>query len=379
MFKQTKHDYDLIILTTKDSSLPRHITMPEKPTKAKTKAKNKTKTKIITSPATFIDKNTIKVGDKTMTATYFLIATGLTQSIKDIKIDPKVTLVSQADFAKQPKTLPLRTTFIIGAGKEGIEAAQFFTRLGRKVFIADISNRLLPGEDEEVGQLLDKIFNKKGLTVLTQTRVLKIEKKPTGIRKQVYIMQAGETKSLQVDDIVNTTGYLPNFPKNLDKLSVKTNKKGIITSKTGQTSISNIYAIGQIVDKHRTKEEEAAELKVVLHNIFSRKKLDIDITGFPTITYASPTVARAGLTEELCEKQALKTKKLIAPTTKGFIKLLVDQKTDQILGATIVGNSADEAIGQLATLIKLEVCASDLEYLPYADATFSAYLKDLAE
>ncbi|MCR5572755.1 MAG: FAD-dependent oxidoreductase, partial [Candidatus Saccharibacteria bacterium] len=144
----------------------------------------------------------ISVNDETIRAKKILIATGAGMLDTGIKIPTNIEYwlpENVLEILRPPKSI-----FIIGAGSTGCELAQYFSTLGTQVIIADIAGRLLPREDEEAGQVLDEVFNKEKIKVLTQSRVIALEK--DGISKKVIFLRGGQEKSIRVDEVLMCTG-----------------------------------------------------------------------------------------------------------------------------------------------------------------------------
>ena len=140
--------------------------------------------------------------------------------------------------------------------------AQFFATLGTEVIIADIAGRLLPREDEEVGQVLDDVFNKQGIKVLTQSRVIALER--DSVAKKVIFLRGGQEKSVRVDQVLLCTGSAPNIDLGLENAGVKFTRNGIQVDDTMKTSAKHIYAAGDVIGGHSSTEKALIDARVAV-------------------------------------------------------------------------------------------------------------------
>jgi pyruvate/2-oxoglutarate dehydrogenase complex dihydrolipoamide dehydrogenase (E3) component len=193
--------------------------------------------KVIEGFAQFVSPHEINVDKRTIAAKHFLIATG--RGLKENRI----TGVEEAGCLDVTGVVELermpRTVFVVGAGATGCEVAQYFSGIGARVLIADIAGRLLPDEDEEVGQLLDAVFNRQRIAVLTQTRVTAVER--DHVSRRVVFTRDGVEHAVRVDEVVIATGTLPEtHDLRLEKAGVEYGRKGIRADSEGKTSQKHI-------------------------------------------------------------------------------------------------------------------------------------------
>jgi len=276
---------------------------------------------------------------------------------------------STLDLIRPPKTI-----FIVGAGSTGCELAQYFAQLGTKVLIAEVAGRLLPQEDEEVGQVMDDVFNKLGIKVLTQSRVVALEK--DSVSKKVIFMRGGQEKYVRVDDIMLCTGSTPATDLGLENAGVVYGNKGIKISKNMQTSMKHIFAAGDCVGGSSSTEKAVLEAATAISNIVHRAKLITEYAGLSRVTRTYPEVASVGATEDDCIRHDRKIRKVVVPLSvvqasntsdfrDGFIKILTDRNR-KIIGATIVAPSAGILVQELAFAIRLGLSVVDIADTPHA-------------
>ena len=328
--------------------------------------------------AHFLTPHEITVNRKHISAEHFLIATGshwVTPDIQGIADVHTLTPRTILEAMRPPKSL-----YIIGAGTVGVELAQLMAIFGTKVYLADIAARILPKEDEEVGELMERLLREgKGVTTLTQTRTLSVVKDGLGVR--VTFMRGGVEKSIRVDEILVATGRTPSVDLGLENASVAFTPKGIDVNEHLQTSARHIFAAGDVLGTSRHTHTALHESRVAAHNILMKTKVSPDYTASPRLTFTFPGIASVGLSEDDCLKRDLRVNKAIAPLSiiarsntsdfhDGFVKIITDKK-GLIIGATVVAPHAAEIIHELALAIKYQISASELAATPHAFLSWS--------
>lgn len=332
--------------------------------------------------AHFLTPHEVSVNRRHLSAENFLIATGSHWTPPQIQgIDEVAYLTPRTvlEALKPPKTL-----YIIGGGTTGIELAQLMAIFGTKVYIADIAARLLPGYDSEVGEGIEKsLHEQKGVTALTHTRTLAIEKE--NIAKRVTYNRGGVEHSLRVDEILIAAGRSATVDLGLENAGVEYTAKGIEVNSHLQTSAKHIYAAGDVLGRHSYTHTALLESRVAVHNIFSKNKMVPDYTATPSLVFTHPGIASVGLTEDDCIKRDLDIRKSVAPLTlisrsntsdfrDGFVKLITDKK-GVLLGATIMAPHASELIHELALALKHNMTAADIAATPHAFLSWSEAIR----
>lgn len=333
--------------------------------------------------AHFLSPNEISVNRRHISAEYFIIATGSHIEVPDIPglsdvkyLTPRTIL----EAARLPKSL-----FVIGGSTVGLELAQLLAIFGTKVYIAEIASRLLPHEDEEVGALIERILKEqKGITSLTQTRILSVVK--DGIGKRITFNRGGVEKSVHVDEVLVATGRVPTVDLGLENASVAYTPKGIEVDDYLQTSARHIYAAGDVLGHGSPTHTALLESRVAANNILHpRSRISPDYTATPRLTFTYPGIASVGLSEDDCLKRDLRINKAVAPLNiitrsntsdfrDGFVKIITDKK-GVIIGATVVAPHAAEIIHELALAIKHRLTASDVAETPHAFLSWSEAIR----
>ncbi|MES2630594.1 MAG: NAD(P)/FAD-dependent oxidoreductase [Patescibacteria group bacterium] len=328
--------------------------------------------------AHFLTPHEITVNRRHLSAAHFLIATGSGW------VTPKIQGLDTVNFYT-PRTIleamrPPKSLFIIGGGSYGVEIAQLMAIFGTKVYIAEQAGRLLPHFDQEVGDTIEHVLTEqKGVTVLTHSRVLSVEKE--GMGKKILITRGGVEKFVKADEVLVAAGRAPNVDLGLDNASVKYTPKGIDVNDYLQTSVKHIYAAGDVLGRSSFTHSALLESKLAAHNIFERTNIAPDYTGTPSLIFTTPEVAQVGLTEDDCRRRDLAINKAIAPLNiiarsntadfrDGFVKIIADKK-GLILGATVVAPHAAEIIHELALAIKVGLTAAQVADTPHAFLSWS--------
>lgn len=332
--------------------------------------------------AHFLTPNEISVNRKHLSAEQFLIATGSHWTPPEIQGLDTVQFLTPRTVLEALK--PPKSIYIIGGGTTGVELAQLMAIFGTKVYIAEIAGRLLPGYDSEAGEMLERLLHEqKGVTVLTHTRTLAVEKE--NIAKRVTYNRGGTEHSLRVDEVLIAAGRQPTVDLGLENAGVEYTPKGIEVNNHLQTSARHIYAAGDVLGRYSYTHTALLESRIAAHNIFAKNKMTPDYTATPRLVFSYPGVASVGLTEDDCLKRDLQIKKGIAPLNiiarsntsdfrDGFVKLISD-KRGTLLGATIVAPHAAELIHELALALRHNMTASDVAITPHAFLSWSEAIR----
>jgi len=332
----------------------------------------------IEARAHFLSPHEISVNRKHISAEKFLIATGsewVAPDIPGIEDVPYLTPRTVLESIKPPKSI-----YIIGAGTVGVEIAQLLAIFGTKVYLADIAARILPQEEEEVGELFERMLREgKGVTSLTQTRTVAVVKDGLGYR--VTFLRAGVEKSVHVDEVLVATGRKPSVDLGLENASVEYDPTGIKANEYLQTSARHIYAAGDVLGHSSHTHTALLESRIAAHNLFSKVQLAPDYTATPRLTFTFPGIATVGFTEDDCIKRDLHVNIALAPLNiiarsntsdfrDGFVKLSADKK-GVLLGATVVSPHAAEVIHELALAVKYGLTARQVAETPHAFLSWS--------
>ncbi|MBM7569724.1 dihydrolipoyl dehydrogenase [Aquibacillus albus] len=293
---------------------------------------------------------------------YVLLATGSKpKALNGVEVDGNYVLSS--DEALEMNELP-KSMLIVGGGVIGIEWASMLADFDVDVTIVESDEKILPLEDEEISKEMTKMLTKKGVTIYTGTKLLTDSlDKSTGI--QIDIENKQEKRTLTADKLLLSIGRSPNTVGiGLENTDIVLNEHGFVeTNKYYQTKESNIYAIGDMIGGMQLAHVASKEGLVAVDHILGKHTYPLDANMIPTCIYSKPEVASIGLTEKQAQQQGyqLKTSKfsfsaigkaLIRGETDGFVKIVADKATNDLLGVHMIGPQVTELISE-AALAKL--------------------------
>ena len=341
--------------------------------------------------ASFVDKNTISItngkNEITASAKNFIIATGSSSiEIPNIPVDEKqiVSSTGALSLSKIPKSL-----LVIGGGYIGLEMGSVWSRLGSKVTVVEALDRIVPTMDGEIAKEFMKMLTKQGLEFKLSHKVSSAKSGKSGVDVE---METSDKKKIKenYEIVLMSVGRKPNTEGlGLEKIGIKlTEKKSIEIKDYFQTSVEGIYAIGDVAPgpmlAHKAEEEGVACVEFI-----NGQKPHINYDAIPAIVYTNPEIASVGKTEEQLkqEKKDFKVGKfpfmangraLTTSAWEGFVKILVDKKTDEILGAHIIGHDAGQLIAEIVTTIEFGGSAEDIARVCHAHPTTSEAVKEAA-
>ena len=345
----------------------------------------------IPGTASFVDKNTISItngkNEITASAKNFIIATGSSSiEIPNIPVDEKqiVSSTGALSLSKIPKSL-----LVIGGGYIGLEMGSVWSRLGSKVTVVEALDRIVPTMDGEIAKEFMKMLTKQGLEFKLSHKVSSAKSGKSGVDVE---METSDKKKIKenYEIVLMSVGRKPNTEGlGLEKIGIKlTDKKSIEIKDNFKTSVEGIYAIGDVAPgpmlAHKAEEEGVACVEFI-----NGQKPHINYDAIPAIVYTNPEIASVGKTEEQLkqEKKDFKVGKfpfmangraLTTSASEGFVKILVDKQTDEILGAHIIGHDAGQLIAEIVTTIEFGGSAEDIARVCHAHPTTSEAVKEAA-
>ena len=310
-------------------------------------------------------------GNKTkeeVSAKNIIIATGSSPVVfKGLPHDKENVLTS--DDILEIKEIP-SSLLIIGGGSVGIEFAYIYNALGCEVTVIEVMDEILPTSDKDVGSALRRCLSKKGIKFYTQTELGHIEIKEDSVVTTVK-KNDGETETLQGEKVLLAMGRKPETEDlGLEALNLEYNGRFINVDEDMQTSQSGIYAIGDITGPPLLAHLASAQGLLVAHNIAGADYPPINENTIPKVTYTNPQVASVGMTQEEAEMADYDLKIARFPfisngkaqtigEEEGFIKVITDKSSGEILGVHLIGHEVGELIGGMSLAMNLE--ATNLE------------------
>jgi len=347
--------------------------------------------------AKFTGEKEIEVSSEKISAEKFIIATGSTANVPPIKNIEEVGFVTHIEalqLEKQPKEL-----VVVGAGPVGLEFAQMYSRFGTKVTILQKGKSIFGNGEPELIARLAEILQSEGITIKTNVDI-KSAKEENG-KKVIIFETLGKQEEVSADEILLAAGKTPNTKNlGLENVGVDVNDRhAVVVDKFFQTNKAHVFAIGDVSNAPLRLETTAGhEGTLVVENIISSAKNNIDYNSVPYTIFTDPQFASVGWTEEKQMKEtgvcACRTvpfeiipKAQIIRRTEGLIKMDIDPKTKQILGVHILAPNAGDLIAQAAILIKNKNTIDDVLHsmpvFPTLSESFKyaalAFTKDLSK
>lgn len=283
------------------------------------------------------------------------------------------------------KELP-KSMLVVGGGVVGCEFSSIFATLGTKVTIVEVMPRILLNEDDEVGDLIKKVFSKKGINIYTNITVKEVKKSGN---QYECVLSNGET--LTVDKILVSVGRKPNteglgFKEN----GIDIDGKGFIkVDKNLRTSVKNIYAIGDMIGGYQLAHVASTEGLVAIDNISGKNK-EINYDVVPWAIFTLPEIGTVGLNKKQAEEKGYKVcmgmfpfkssgKAYAIQETEGFIKICTDSATGEILGSTMIGPRASDLVHEIAVAMHGELSIDYIADTIHAHPTLAETVMETAE
>jgi len=273
---------------------------------------------------------------------------------------------------REAMTLPSmpKSMIIVGTGAIGVEFAYFYHSMGCEVTLVEFLPNIMPREDVDVSKELEKIYKKKGLGIMTNASVEKVTPGKNGCEVEIKTAAGIEKKTAEI--VLSAVGIQANIENiGLEDLGVKTEKGKIIVDAFYQTSVSGIYAIGDVIDTPALAHVASAEGITCVEKIAGMHVEAIDYSNIPGCTYCSPEVASVGMTEKEAKEKGYELKvgkfpfsasgKASAAGAKdGFVKVIYDAKYGELLGAHMIGMNVTEMIAEIVVAKKLETTGHEI-------------------
>lgn len=320
----------------------------------------------------------VKLADgktETHAAAKIMVATGVvSRQLPGLPFNGKTVISSREAMILDPQP---KSMIIIGAGAIGVEFGDFYNAFGTKVSIVEMMPNVLPVEDTEVSQTLEKVLTKKGIKLFTNTKTTKTEVSDKGVRVSI---EGKSAETLEADVCLVAIGVTPLLPGGSLKFEL-TERGYLKTNDSYETSVPGVYASGDIIGPPWLAHVASWEAIQAVEGMFGKIK-PRKVTTFPGCTYCQPQVASVGVTERAAKDKGLKYKVGKFPylasgkaraigETEGFVKLIIGEPHGEILGAHIIGAEATELIAELGLAVTLEATVDEIEATIHAHPTLS--------
>ncbi len=317
-----------------------------------------------------------------------VIATGsVPSSLPGIDIDEKniISSTGALELKEVPKNL-----IVIGAGVIGLEMGSVWSRLGSKVTVVEYLDHITPGMDKDVSNEFQKILTKQGFEFKLNSKVTSVSNKGNQVEVTFENRQTSKKENLLADKVLVAVGRKPYTEGlSLNKLGVKKDQQGRLeVNEKLQTSVKNIYAIGDVI-KGPMLAHKAEEEGIAVAEIIAGQAGHVNYDVIPGVIYTSPEVAVIGKTEEQLKAENINYKVGKFPflansrakvnnETDGFVKILADSKTDRVLGVHMIGPHTGDMIAEMALAMEFGASSEDIARTCHAHPTHTEAVKEAA-
>ena len=349
---------------------------------------SKNKIRVFNGLGSFVDSHTVSINSsEKIKFNNAIVATGSKPiSLPFAKIDKK-RIISSTEALKL-KEIP-RKLIVIGGGVIGLELGQVYSRLGSEVSVIEYSDKITPFMDGAVSKELLRIFKKQKIKFYLSHKVTSVISENSSVSVNAEDSN-GSNVNFEGDYCLVSVGRKPyTHGLNLSSVGINTNDKGQIeVNDKLQTNIENIYAIGDVIAgpmlAHKAEEEG-----VLVAEILAKQKPHINYNLIPNVIYTWPEVASVGKTQEQLSSEGIEFKIGQFPMRAlgrarasmdidGFVKILADKKTDEILGVHIIGARAADLIAEAVTAMEFRASAEDISRMSHSHPTYAEAIKEAA-
>jgi len=344
-----------------------------------------------TGTAKLVGRNAVEVTDAagavtTIQADHIVLATGSRPiEIPGFTFDGQriVDSTGALDFSSVPERF-----IVVGGGYIGIEIGTLYAKLGSKVTVVEALPTILAGNDPEIIQIVARKLKKLGVEVLTGAKA-KSWTEASG-RAAVTLESGGRDVTLEADKVMVAVGRRPNSEGlGLEQVGVKIERGFVPVDKQLRTNVPGIYAIGDLAGQPMLAHKASKEAEVVAE-VIAGHRAEMDVRCIPAVIFSDPEVASAGISADEAEKRGRKVKvgkfpfvalgRAIANAdTDGFVKVVIDADTKEVLGIHVVGNGASDVIAEAALAIEMGALAEDLALTIHAHPTLPEAIMEAAK
>ena len=334
-----------------------------------------------------VDANTVDVDGKTYATKNIVIATGSeVATLPGIEIDEKqiVSSTGALELSEVPGKM-----LVVGAGVIGLELGSVWRRLGAEVVFVEYLDHIMPGMDAEVQKQATRIFKKQKMKFELGRKVTGVSKEKSGLKVETEASAGGKPKSFDADVVLVCIGRRPfTDGLGLETVKVATDKRGFVLTDHFKTNVSNIWAVGDCTHgpmlAHKAEDEGTAVAELI-----AGKAGHVNYDVIPGVVYTKPEIASVGKTEEELKAEGREYKSGKFPfmansraranhETDGFVKILADAVTDEILGAHMIGVGVGDMIAEVALAMEFRAASEDIARTCHAHPTQSEAVRQAA-
>ena len=341
---------------------------------------------VVNGPAAFTGPHALSANGDEFEAKAIVIATGAsTRMLSGVEVDGKTVITSRE--ALERKAVP-ESVVIIGAGPVGIEFAHIWASYGAKVTVVEMLDRALPLEDTDVSRAMARSFASRGIEVMTGAKVQSVSTE--GKKAQVSVeTKEGETK-LEADAVLVAIGFVPHTEGlALDKAGVAAERGFVTIDEQMRTNVEGVYAIGDVTGKLMLAHVAMQQGVIAAEHAAGRTVPALDYVQMPRATFAQPQVGSIGYTEAAAKEAGYEVrtgrfpftalgKAIAVGETEGFVKVVADTKTGQLLGIHMIGHDVNDLLGEASLAALLEATTVEMGFAVHAHPTLAESLKEAA-
>jgi dihydrolipoamide dehydrogenase len=345
-----------------------------------------------TGVAKLVSRNTVEVtdaaGTTTIKADNIIIATGSRPiEIPGFKFDDNRIVDSTGALAFD--TVPERF-IVVGGGYIGIEIGTLYAKLGSKVTVVEALPTILAGNDPEIIQVVTRKLKKLGVEIMTGAKAKSWTEAGGRAAVTLSVDDGARDVTLEADKVLVAVGRRPNSEGlGLEAVGVKIDKGFVPVDKKQRTNVPGIYAIGDVAGQPMLAHKASREAEVAAE-VIAGHRAEFDVRCIPAVIFSDPEVATAGISADEAEKRGRKVKvgkfpfvalgRAIANAdTDGFVKVIIDAQTKEVLGIHVVGNGASDIIAEAALAIEMGALADDLSLTIHAHPTLPEAIMEAAK
>ncbi len=334
----------------------------------------KNKVDVVKGHGSFLDKNTLEVGDRKITGENIIIASGSSSKSLPVEIDPEMPVYTSTEVLDLT-SLPDKIA-IIGGGVIGVELAYYLSAIGVKVTIIEFLERILPMVDREITEMVRRQFSDMGMEIHTGSKVTRVEK------DKIIFEKDGNLFEVPCDAVLMAVGRKPNIEGlNLEAAGVRVERGAIASDVHLTTNVKGIYAVGDVNGRSMLAHTASSEAIVAVENICGLTgKMEYD--KIPSAIYIQPEIASIGLTEEQAREKygdvkvgrfplMASGKAKVEGEDRGIIKIISELRYGEIVGAHLFCAHATEMIAELSVSMSLECTAEELAKAVHPHPTVS--------
>ena len=335
----------------------------------------------IRAQARFRDAHTLELTDGSVVRSkHFIIATGSVAAPSPLEKLDEVGYITSDEALTLPK-LP-KSLLVLGGGAVAVEFAQFFARLGVEITLVQRSEHILKEEDTESAEVIESVFRREGMKVFTGTQIVDASRE-TG-KKRVCFQHQGKSVWVEAEEILFALGRVPNTASlALEKAGVRVSYGRLLVNSQMQTNVPHIFAAGDCTGLHEIVHIAIQQGEIAAHNIIHPKNhREIDYRLITLVVFTEPQVARVGMTEKEARQEKIPCiaasypfndhgKSLIMEAKDGFVKLLADTRSGEIIGGCCVGPMGGELIHEIIAAMYKRMTVHELAAMPHYHPTLA--------